>query len=86
MGASGPISGPPGQLLGVFGTISVPQAMGDFSGYVDKADLVKSVKDIQRTEPEAWFGYTAEHGNNLRDPKKHTVKFLKAFLRQYNSR
>jgi hypothetical protein len=86
MGASGPISGPPGQLLGVFGTISVPQAMGDFSGYVDKADLVKSVKDIQRSEPEVWFGYTAEHGNNLRDPKKHTVKFLKAFLRQYNSR
>jgi len=77
------IDGPPGQLFGLCGNMTVAQQQPDFSGYVDKADLVQSVKDIQRSDAEAWFGYTAEHGNNLRDPKKHTVKFLKAFLRQY---
>jgi len=87
MSNAGHIHGPPGQLFGLFGNMIAPQATQglDLSGYVDKADLVKSVKDIQRSNPEVWFGYTAEHGDNLRDPKKHTVKFLKAFLRQHTS-
>jgi len=76
------IAGPPGQLFGLMVAAPLP-AQPDFSGYVDKAELVQSVKGIQRSDPEAWFGYTAEHGNNLRDPKKHTAKFLKTFLRQY---
>jgi hypothetical protein len=72
---------PPGQwasTVGPPGTHSVP-------AHSPKDDLVKKVKILQRSNPEAWFSYTAEHGENTRDPRKHTVQFLEDFLRQYNS-
>lgn len=49
-----------------------------------KVDLVKSVKNIQRSDPEAWFQYTHMYGENIRDPSKHTAQFLVDFLRQHN--
>jgi hypothetical protein len=49
-----------------------------------KVDLVKSVKNIQRSDPEAWFQYTNVYGENTRDPSKHTAQFLVDFLRQHN--
>lgn len=48
-----------------------------------KSDLVKSVKSLQRSDPEAWFRYTTEHGENIRDPNRHTEQFLQDFLNQY---
>lgn len=45
-----------------------------------KGDLVESVKILQRANPEVWFQYTTEYGKNIRDPRKHTVQFLKDFL------
>lgn len=53
-------------------------------GQSPKDDLIKSVKTIQKANPEVWFWYTAEYGDNTRDPKKHTAQFLKDFLRQHN--
>lgn len=47
-------------------------------------DLVKSVKNVQRSDPEVWFQYTAKHGENIRDPRKHTAQFLVEFLHQHN--
>jgi hypothetical protein len=78
------LNGPPGTLVGPPGNVSGPP------GYLvtiqsRHGDLVKSVKSIQRSDPEAWFRYTAEHGENTRDPRKHTSKFLEDFLRQYNN-
>jgi hypothetical protein len=49
-----------------------------------KSDLVKSVKSIQRADPEAWFRYTTECGENIRDPNRHSEKFLEDFLCQYS--
>lgn len=49
-----------------------------------KDKLVKSVKNFQRSDPEAWFRYTAEYGQNIRDPSRHTEQFLADFLSQHN--
>jgi len=46
--------------------------------------VVDSVKNVQRSDPEAWFQYSAEYGKNIRDPRRHSVQFLEEFLRQYN--
>jgi hypothetical protein len=46
--------------------------------------MVKSVKNVQRSDPEAWYRYTAEHGENIRDPSRHAMQFLEDFLRQYS--
>lgn len=81
---------PPGQWVNTSGNLGGPpghfavQAVGNAPCKNTKYDLVQSVKEIQRSNPEAWFGYTAENGNNVRDPRKHSVQFLKGFIRQYN--
>lgn len=56
-----------------------------FSTNNPKTNLVKSVKLIQRSDSEAWFRYTTECGENVRDPNRHTEKFLEDFLRQYTA-
>jgi hypothetical protein len=49
-----------------------------------KSALVKSVKSLQRSDPEAWFRYTTECGENIRDPNRHSEKFLEDFLRLHS--
>jgi hypothetical protein len=75
----GKLDGPPGKLCGPPGNHETPTILRS-----SKGDLVKSVKKVQRSNAEAWFRYTAEYGENTRDPSKHTVRFLEDFLRQYN--
>jgi hypothetical protein len=72
---------PPGQ----WARPSTPVNCGPAHAHSPKDDLVKSVKTLQKSNPEAWFKYTAEYGENTRDPRKHTAQFLEDFLRQYNS-
>jgi hypothetical protein len=47
------------------------------------SDLVESVKNLQRSDPEAWYSYAGKYGENNKDPQKHTTQFLEDFLRQY---
>lgn len=76
-----PFAMPPGQ----WARPSTPVNCGLVHVNSPKDDLVKSVKTLQKSNPEAWFKYTAEYGENTRDPRKHTVRFLEDFLRQYSS-
>lgn len=80
--STGKLDGPPGKLLGPPGNLAALETPTIIRSL--KGDLVKSVKKVQRSNPEAWFRYTAEHGENTRDPSKHTVQFLEDFLRQCN--
>jgi hypothetical protein len=87
----GNLNGPPGKLVDPLRNCGPVPASSVVSFSVSSAtthsrhcDLVASVKSLQRSDPEAWFKYTAEYGENTRDPKKHTTQFLKNFLQQYN--
>lgn len=76
---------PPGQWASTLGPPGTHSGnCGPVHAHSPKDDLIKKVKILQRSNPETWFRYTAEHGENTRDPRKHTVQFLEDFLRQYN--
>lgn len=81
----GKLDGPPGKFLGHLGNMDASENPQNGFSANTHADLVKSVKNLQKSNPEAWFSYTAAYGNNTRDPRKHTVQFLEDFLRQYNA-
>jgi len=47
-------------------------------------DLVLKLKEFQRVHPEArtaWIHYTTYLANGLRDPKKHSIQFLRNFFK-----
>jgi len=57
-----------------------------FSGESELDNLIKRVKDLQRTAPEAkeqWIAYTDANAFGRRDPSKHPAPFLAGFLAQY---
>lgn len=51
-------------------------------------DFVAQVKEIQRSDASGkltWWNHCDEKGGSVRDPSKHDAKFLKNFLKLYNS-
>lgn len=85
-GPPGVLSGPPGNMAAPKAPQSVVSVHGRNHGPARAcSDLVESVKNVQRSDQQAWFWYTREYGENTRDPRKHTVQFLEDFLRQYDN-
>jgi len=53
-----------------------------------KIDLVMRIKQMQKESEdskEVWWKYCAEHGDNVRDPVRHKVEYLKGFLEGYEA-
>eukprot|EP00933_Yihiella_yeosuensis_P082147 TRINITY_DN95924_c0_g1_i1.p1 TRINITY_DN95924_c0_g1~~TRINITY_DN95924_c0_g1_i1.p1 ORF type:complete len:244 (-),score=30.96 TRINITY_DN95924_c0_g1_i1:108-839(-) len=51
-------------------------------------DLVKQLKDLQRSDPDGrtqWALYCEANGNGVRDPMKHASEFIAEFLEQFHA-